>query len=78
MVRVKLDEQLIGIGQRLLGVFEHVFCTRAVTGGPQVFSNRDQVVDYLIPVFANHVERIDTYRIVGIREVDQHHVVPLT
>src|SRR6266702_3830093 len=43
-----------------------------------MFGDGNQVVDHLISVFAHHVEWIDTHRIVGIREIDQHHVVPLT
>ena len=78
LVRVGLDEQLVGIGQRLQGVFEHVFRARTIAGCPQVFGDGDQVIDYLISVFANHIKRVDTYRIVGVRQIDQHHVVPLT
>ena len=43
-----------------------------------MFGDRDQVVHHLIPVLAHHVERIDTHRIVGVGQIDQHHVVPLT
>ena len=45
-VLVGLYEQLIGISQRLQGVFEHVFRARAIAGRPQVFGDRDQVVDH--------------------------------
>src|SRR5450759_5365686 len=43
-----------------------------------MFGNGDQVVDYLVPVFANHVERVDAHRVVGVSQIDQHHVVPFT
>ncbi len=72
-----LDEQLIGIGQRLERVFEDVFGARAVACYPQVFSEGDQGIYHLIAVLADHIERIEAHRIVGIRQIDQHHVVPL-
>jgi hypothetical protein len=45
---------------------------------PQVFGNRDQVIDHLITVLAHHIERVDAHRIVGVRKIDQHDIVSLT
>ena len=43
-----------------------------------MFGNRDQVVDHLIPILANHIKRIDAHRIVGVGQIDQHHIVLFT
>ncbi len=74
---ITLDEPLVGIGQGLQRVFEDVFGTRAVACYPQVFGKRDEGIYHLIAVLSDHIERIDAHRIVGIRKIDQHDVVPL-
>ncbi len=77
-VWIALDELLIGVGQGLKRIFEDVFCARAIAGGPEVFSDGDQRIHGLITVLSHHIQRIDTHRIVGVGQIDQHHVIPLT
>ena len=52
-----------------------VFRARTVARSSQVFGDRDQVIDYLITVLPNHVKRVDAHRVVGVREINQHHIV---
>ncbi len=77
LIRIAFDEQFVGVGQRLERILQHVFGARAVAGRPQVFGERDQRVHRLIAVATNHIEGIDAHRVVRIRQVDQHHAVPL-
>ncbi len=42
-----------------------------------MFGDRDEGVDHLITVLADHIERIDAHRIGGVGQIDQHHVVLL-
>ena len=58
LIRVALDEPLVGVGQCLERVSQHVFGARAVAGHPEVFGERDKGIDRLIANAAHNMKRV--------------------